>query len=173
MIETIAFVLTGIGLTASIVYYANVLNNANKTRELQLKAQELAIETRQAQLFMGIYQSWILKDNLKDMEKWLAWEWTDFDDFMTRYGPEENPEDHASWDRMIYYFEGIGLMVKQGLVNPDTVFELLGLVTLFLWDKYHPLLLQMRENVGVPTVWQNQEEIFWSGFKTIVRLCVQ
>ena len=57
MIETIALVLTGLGLTASIVYYANILNNANKTRELQLesqeltrKAQEQALETRQAQL---------------------------------------------------------------------------------------------------------------------------
>jgi hypothetical protein len=46
MIETIAFIKTGIGLTASIIYYAkvlenaNILNNANKTRELQLKAHE-------------------------------------------------------------------------------------------------------------------------------------
>ena len=56
MIETIGFILTGLGLTASIVYYANILNNANKTRELQLKAQEHATETRQAQLYMQLFQ---------------------------------------------------------------------------------------------------------------------
>jgi len=39
--EFIALILTGLGLTASIVYYANVLSNANKTQQLQL-------ETRQA-----------------------------------------------------------------------------------------------------------------------------
>ena len=32
MIETIAFVLTGIGLAASVIYYANILSNANAAR---------------------------------------------------------------------------------------------------------------------------------------------
>jgi len=34
--EFLAIILTGLGLTASIVYYANVLSNANKTRKAQL-----------------------------------------------------------------------------------------------------------------------------------------
>ena len=58
MIEYLPLVLTGLGLTASIAYYANILNNANKTRELQLKAQEQALETRQAQLLMQIVNHW-------------------------------------------------------------------------------------------------------------------
>ena len=36
MIEYLPLVLTGIGIMASIIYYANVLRNANKTRETQL-----------------------------------------------------------------------------------------------------------------------------------------
>ena len=44
MIENIALVLTGLSITASIVYYSTILNNANKTRELQLKAQQRAEE---------------------------------------------------------------------------------------------------------------------------------
>ena len=36
MFEYLPLVLTGLGLTASIVYYANVLANANKNRELQI-----------------------------------------------------------------------------------------------------------------------------------------
>ena len=39
MIETLAFILTGLGLTASIVYYASVLRNANTTRKTQLYMQ--------------------------------------------------------------------------------------------------------------------------------------
>ena len=33
-LEVLALVLTGLGLTASIVYYANILLNANKTQKL-------------------------------------------------------------------------------------------------------------------------------------------
>ena len=42
MIESIPYVLTGIGIIVSILYYTSVLRNANRTRELQLKAQEHA-----------------------------------------------------------------------------------------------------------------------------------
>ncbi len=49
--STLAIVLTGLGLTASILYYTMVLRNANKT-------QQLALETRQAQLFMQMYNRW-------------------------------------------------------------------------------------------------------------------
>ena len=44
-LEVVAILLSGIGISASLVYYANVLANANKTQQLQL-------ETRQAQLFI-------------------------------------------------------------------------------------------------------------------------
>ena len=47
MIESLPLVLTGLGLTASIVYYENILNNANKTQQMQL-------ETRQIQIFMRV-----------------------------------------------------------------------------------------------------------------------
>ena len=46
-LDVFALVLTGLGLIASIIYYANVLSNANKTQQMQL-------ETRQAQFFMQL-----------------------------------------------------------------------------------------------------------------------
>ena len=67
MIETIGFILTGIGLAASIFYYANILNNANKTRELQLEAQNQAEETRQAQLYMRVWEKWDSEEFLKNL----------------------------------------------------------------------------------------------------------
>jgi len=32
-LEVVALVLTGLGLTASIVYYANIIKNANKAKQ--------------------------------------------------------------------------------------------------------------------------------------------
>ena len=53
--EFLAVILTGLGLTASIVYYASILRNANKTQEIQL-------ETRQAQLYMEFYRDFKKKE---------------------------------------------------------------------------------------------------------------
>ena len=55
--EFLAIIFTGLGLIVSILYYTSILQNANKTRELQLQAQEQATETRQAQLLMQVYGS--------------------------------------------------------------------------------------------------------------------
>ena len=81
MIETIALVLTGLGLIASIVYYANILNNANKTRELQLEAQKQTEETRQAQLFMNIYNQHLSERESRTLPLLMDMEYDDFEDF--------------------------------------------------------------------------------------------
>ena len=47
-----------IALIVGIIYYLTIMRNAQKTRELTLKSQEHATETRQAQLFMQIYDKW-------------------------------------------------------------------------------------------------------------------
>jgi hypothetical protein len=84
-------ILQTAGILVGIAYYLVIMRNSQKTRELTLrnqeltlqsqelsrKAQEQAVETRQAQLFMSIFNSWTTKENLKDLEKWIAWEWTD------------------------------------------------------------------------------------------------
>ena len=92
MIETIAFIITGLGLTASIIYYAKVLENSNKTRELQLKAQEQALETRQAQLFMPLYETYRNKEFREQITEIWQQSWTDPNDFADKYGPDANPE---------------------------------------------------------------------------------
>jgi len=50
--EFLAIILTGLGLTASITYYAMVLRNANKTR--------------QTQLFMNLFTQLRSKDFVRD-----------------------------------------------------------------------------------------------------------
>ena len=83
--EFLAVILTGLGLTASIVYYTTILRNANKTRELQLKAQEHATETRQAQLFMQFYNKASKKEYMTIENKLLSWEFNNPQEFLDKY----------------------------------------------------------------------------------------
>ena len=106
--EFLAIILTGLGLTASIVYYARVIGNQNKTQELQL-------ETRQTQLFMQIYNRWtdpLFNENYFDL---MDREWEDFDDWMKRYG--DQVKIRASNRAIDQYFESIGVLVYRGLID--------------------------------------------------------
>ena len=65
--QTISILLAGLSIAASIVYYASVLRNANKTQQVQL-------ETRQAQLFLNIFNVYASKQFQKDREElMLLW----------------------------------------------------------------------------------------------------
>ena len=74
-LEFLAIILTGLGLTVSILYYTTVLSNANKTRLLQLKAQELAVETRQTQMFMQIYNQYTSPELKKALKTFRNLKW--------------------------------------------------------------------------------------------------
>jgi hypothetical protein len=47
-VETISIVFTGLSVSLAAFYYISTLRNAQKTQQIQL-------ETRLAQMFMGIY----------------------------------------------------------------------------------------------------------------------
>jgi len=105
-IEYLPIVLTGLGLTASIIYYAIVLRNANKTQQLQL-------ETRQAQLFMTLYETYRSQEFRMQWTSILKQEYTDFEDFWNKYGLSNNPEAWANWQSVASFFHGIGILVKR------------------------------------------------------------
>ena len=51
------------GVIAGFSYYVLTVRNAQRTRDLTLKAQEQAVETRQLQLFMQLYEKTLAKEN--------------------------------------------------------------------------------------------------------------
>jgi hypothetical protein len=77
--EFIALILTGLGLTASIVYYASVLRNSNKT-------QQLALETRRLQIIMDLDQEMKSFETYNRIIELLNMQWTDYEDFERKYG---------------------------------------------------------------------------------------
>jgi len=84
MIETIAVVLTGVGLAASILYYANIIKNANKTQTMQM-------ENRLVQLFMQTYNRFQDPDFLKMYNEVRDREWDSVEGYFEKYGPSWDP----------------------------------------------------------------------------------
>ena len=145
-IEYLPIVLTGVGIIASVLYYAMVLRNANKTR--------------QAQLFMSIFNTFSSKQYQRDREQMLiVWEFEGYEDFFSKYGVEVNPEDHAIWDMFCSHFEGIAVLVKRGLIDPRLVYDLMYGSIIMFWEKFEPVLLGMRE-MGSPKTWEDLEALY-------------
>ena len=144
MIETIALVLTGLSITASIIYYANILSNANKAQQIQLEKREL-------DQFMS------LSKQLGTQENWERYvevvyniQCKDFDEFIEEYGPNTNPSDYAKVCSLWYDFTIIGDLVFNGTFSLEQVFWLVADMPVRTWDKWGSIIHELREHVGSP-----------------------
>jgi len=128
-VEIVALVLTGLGLAASIIYYANILQNANKTQQIQ-------IGTRQTQLFMYLYDKWSGETFSKNWYDCMSWNWTDYENYMEKYGYNVDKDAFAGFQSIIGFFEGLGVLVKDGEIRTSLVEDLMSRQIIEFWEKF-------------------------------------
>ena len=150
MIEILALALSGLGLAASIIYYANVLRNANTTRELQIQAQKQAEQTRQIQFLIEFNQQKI-ETMSTDFNEIMNAEWTDFDDWYTKYSVVNNPDNYAKRDRLWEAYHINGLLIRDGVIDIETYIDYLGDTPILMWEKYQDIIKKLRPITSLPT----------------------
>jgi len=148
---TILSFIQAFGIVVGVVYYKmNIQNNQRN--------QELTLETRKAQTFMSIYQTVMSKEFQRDSEDILHnWEWEDMDDFYTKYG---SIQDHALSAYVTRTYDGIGTLVRSGLVDPELVYDLTYVIVLEMWEKYGSFVKELRQRYNAPQVYQDFEYLY-------------
>jgi len=144
-IEYLPIVLTGLGLTASILYYTMTLRNANKTQQNQL-------ETRQVQMFMQIYHSYQSPEYRKASNILNLNKFESIEEFLQIYDPS-NPDNIETSDALltiITYYEGLGSLVKEGFLDIRWIALLMAGDTRKTWERLDPIIDEVRESFDYP-----------------------
>ena len=149
-------ILQTAGIFVGIVYYITIMRNAQRTRELTLKAQEQAKETRQAQLFMQVYNQYTMEKNKYVIEIW-GWEWNNYDDYQSKYG---NLESRQKMSAINSWFEGLGVLVKSDLVPLNLVASFFSGTIISHWEKVGPYILEIRVRRNSPHVHSEMEYLY-------------
>ena len=145
--QTLSIVLTGLGIMGAIIYYTLTLRNTNKTRKTQL--------------FMEVYNKF--NDTVEHTQENLAFnrlEFDGFDDFMEKYGPDANPRVFAKLYHSMMFYEGIGLLVKRGLIDIEMVEDFMSGVIMGFWGKYGPILKESARRWNYPTYGEWAEYLY-------------
>jgi len=130
------------GILVGIVYYITIMKNQQRNQELTLRAQENATETRQAQLFMQIYDKWSSPDFLG------AWRFimeTEFETLEEIRELQKKEEYQRAWATLVGFYEGVGVLVKEGLIDIRLVALLMTGTTVLFWRKMEPFVPEMRK----------------------------
>jgi hypothetical protein len=150
-IQTVGVVVTAASVTVAAIYYILTL----RTNQRNLKT---TLETRQAQLFLQLYTMFT---NYEFKTKWNevmhVWEWKDYYDFMSKYS---KPEEMSKWDVVGTFFEGVGVLVKRGLVDVTLVDDLMSGQVVSCWERFRPLIYEIRVKWDWPQCMEWMEYLY-------------
>lgn len=153
--------LQTVGILVGIFYYIMTIRTNQRNQDIAIRNQELTLETRQAQLFMNIFNTFASKEYQKDKEQMMAvWEWKDYTDFFAKYGPDVNPDDHAVWDMNLQWMEGVGVLVRRGLIDPELVYDIMYGSIISFWEKHETIIQGLREQSQLPNLLDDLEYIY-------------
>ena len=133
-IGTILSFIQAAGIVVGVAYY--IMNIQNNQR-----SQQLTLETRQAQLFMDLYRMF------SEREYYTAW--NTFQDNKGKSVEElkklysNDPEFRWDVTKWVWYFEGLGVLVREGLLDIRLIALLMtGLVNQW-WEWWGPVAKEL------------------------------
>ncbi len=157
-IQAAYYMVAATGVLVAAVYYIINIRTTRKTQELALKSQEQTLETRQAQLFKEFLKTQESYEFTRTFQElFYDWSWTDYDDFMKKYGLG-SLDSRTKMTIVFGFFEGLGIMVRRGLISVDLVYEFNYNSLIGFWEKYSEIVGDLRQHFGSP---QFYEPIEW------------
>ncbi|MFX1602602.1 MAG: DUF4760 domain-containing protein [Promethearchaeota archaeon] len=120
---------------------------------LQLREQN---KTRQAQLFIEIYAQF-MRGELQDMHYEIL-------EAFGRHTQDSHPE---SWEKnrgminpVLSFLEGVGVLVKKGLLDINLVADLISTPTINTWEAIQKWVMWYRDDLNRPQLWEWTEYLY-------------
>jgi len=154
-LETVLTYLTLISVPVGIFYYIMTLNNTRKNQQQQL-------ETRQAHLFMTLYETARSREFRRQYYALTMQQtWNSYEEYLEKYGPTSNMDVFSDHGALIEYFDGIGVLLKKDLVDLEMVKELLFTMIVKTWEKLGPVIIEARKiDVARSELYKNFEYLY-------------
>ena len=146
--------VTIFGVIAGFSYYVLTVRDNKKNQELALKAQEQALETRQAQLFMQFMNPAMSGEKPQYYAEIMDWEWSDYDEFQRI---RSDPKNMKGFSEISIYLESIGSYVRLGFIPIRLVAVTMSMWVTGFWNKFGSMIVERRVRENKPR-WLSETE---------------
>ena len=157
-----AAIATVVGVRSYIV--SNKRAEESKKKEQETRDREL--ETRQAQLLMGVFQSLVTPEMMEANLKLQGIEGKSAEDWDSILKDKEKYRAYTLWAT---YYQGLGTLVKAGLIDVGLPAQLWGGNVLWFYERYESMMLDCREKLNWPG-WGSEVEFL---YKSIIEYGVR
>mgnify|MGYP002395903582 CR=1 FL=1 len=153
-LQAVSYMAAAIGVTLAAICYILTLWNTQKNMKMTL-------ETRQAQLFTQIYNRWNSRDVVRAYGLIrYKYQYERMNDFLDQHGQLVDPEAYADFQTLNNFFEGLGVLVKKGMVDIGWVEELFAGRIVWFWKRFESLFMEARKRLNDPTQYSNIEYLY-------------
>jgi len=140
-VQAVSVAVASASVVAGVLYYAFQIRHSGRMRHLDL--------------FMRFYSIWGRDEMLDSHRRLVAFKVKDLDEFESKYGPIASLDIEASRilmdiDRIGWFFNLMGFLVKEKIVKTEMIDELLGYWVVKYWEIIKPLVLGWRIKYDIP-----------------------
>ena len=116
-----------------------------------LEVRESMLKVREAQLRLQLidYMTDERFEGALNEILW-RWDWEGWDDYWKKYSPLGNPEANLSRRLARSFYVGLASLVRDGLVDIETVYEMNPTGVTRYWEKMGPIAREFRERNDYP-----------------------
>jgi len=144
-IQTISIAIASAGVFAAAIYYIFQIRHQTKIRQTDLVVA-LSSAARSREFVEALADTW-------------SAEFKDFDDFVKKYGaPVSREPVSVSILVICNFFEHLGVLVKNKLVDAHLVFQLFAIA--HFWEKVKPVVEGMRKEFHEPALYEWFEYLY-------------
>lgn len=146
-LEVVAILLSGIGISASLVYYAQVLRNTNKSRLREVIFQR-------AQVYSSSYtEAFAATRTMND--------WETVEEFQSKYGISASPDKWSKYMYITRVYNIAGILLKENMADADLIFKLYPpYAVINVWEQFLPITENLREHVNYPEAYESFEFLY-------------
>ena len=134
------------GILIAAAGIAVVAVNSIVTDRRRLEIRESELKAREAQLRLRLIAYMTDERFEKAVNEILwHWDWDSWDDDWEKYSPLRNPEANLTRRLARSFYVGLASMVRDGLVDIETVYEMNPTGVTRYWEKMGPIAREFRE----------------------------
>ncbi len=145
-LQTLSIVLTGLTLSIAAIYYTLTLRYTRRNQELTLKAQEQALETRQAQIFRNTIDKAFSKEGLDHFRVLRNATWSSYEEWLELRRDDSEYDTAYFW--LSHLYEGIGTSVRLGHADIKLVAYCMPGDHLRWWESYRDVVYGERKRLN-------------------------
>ena len=155
-VQIVSQLATALGVCIAAIYYVLNLRVSQRNAELSLKQQQ-TLETRQAQMFNNIYDKITEKELIKSWSSIMSSNWSNYQEFTEL---RKNPEWYDAFLYVNGTFEGIGVLVKEGILDIRWVALMITSWTTAYWEKIRDAIYEHKRVTGSKRLCSEYEYLY-------------